>query len=757
MLLAACGVPTPQESRGLKAQANYWQQLGSMVGSGTDTSLVSDGSSNTIAFSERGGSVYNISVRRWNGSTWSSLGVLSGSSAPGSLASLPSLALDSAGNPTVAWEEWDGSDTNIYVQRFNGSSWTNVGTGVLSGSSVPSLALDSSGNPVVAGRKFDGSFNNIYVQRFNGSSWTNVGTGLSGSSAAGSHAYEPSLALDNAGNPVVAWREWDGSVNNIYVQRFNGTSWVNVGTGVLSASSAAGSDTYNPSLALDSAGNPVVAWQEWWDTDGNDNILVQRFNGTSWVNVGTAILSGSDALSGDASVPSLALDSAGNPTVAWYESDGSTLNIYVQQFTGSSWVNVGTVPLDTNIGNNALLPSVSLVNGSLNVAWQEGIGNVGDSIYVKRYITNSWLAQGGALDRNPGNSATEVSMGMRSGNVPIAAWQEHDGVSDNVHVKVLGASGWVSYGTSLDVVASRDAGLPSLAVQSTNLPVVAWQEFNGTSYDIRIKRRSGSNWVSYGTGAGLGIALDTTVANNAFAPSLAVDTTGTTPTNNPTIAWYEEVGTSTNIYVKRYVGTTLTALGGALDNTAANDASNPSLALNNSANPIVAWQEFDGTSTNIYVKQWSGTAWAALGSALDMLLGNQATDPVIAIRTDGRPVVAWQENGNIYVKRWTGSVWTPVGTILDKVAANEALKPSLKLRTDNIPVVSWQEWNGSSYDVWVKRFTGSSWTLIGVTALDNNLGKDAERPSLVLRSDNNPVVGWDEVEGSSETVFVKRF
>jgi hypothetical protein len=73
-----------------------------------------------------------------------------------------------------------------------------------------------------------------------------------------------------------------------------------------------------------------------------------------------------------------------------------------------------------------------------------------------------------------------------------------------------------------------------------------------------------------------------------------------------------------------------------------------------------------------------------------------------------------------------------------------------------VPVVSWQEFNGTSYDVWTKRWTGSSWTLIG-SVLDRDVSKDAERPSLVLRTDNNPVVGWDEWDGLSETIYVKRF
>jgi hypothetical protein len=190
-LLAAC-THAPRNSTPIDPQANYWQQLGSVVGTGWYASLASDGTSNTMAFSEYNGFNDTIRVKKWTGTSWTNLG---SALSTASSAYTPSLALDSSGNPVVAWHESDGSVVNIYVQRFDGTNWVPVGTG-----------------------------------------------GLSGSSAASSNALNPSLALDSSGNPVVAWHEYDGSNSNIYVRRFAGTYWANVGSGVLGA---AGSDMYS--------------------------------------------------------------------------------------------------------------------------------------------------------------------------------------------------------------------------------------------------------------------------------------------------------------------------------------------------------------------------------------------------------------------------------------------------------------------------------------------------------------------------------
>jgi hypothetical protein len=83
-----------------------------------------------------------------------------------------------------------------------------------------------------------------------------------------------SMAFDLNGNPVVTWTEFDGTSNNVYVKRWTGTAWEQVGNSFLDVNT--NRDAYAPSIALGSSGNPVVAWSE---TDGtSNNIYVKRFN-----------------------------------------------------------------------------------------------------------------------------------------------------------------------------------------------------------------------------------------------------------------------------------------------------------------------------------------------------------------------------------------------------------------------------------------------------------------------------------------------
>ena len=78
--------------------------------------------------------------------------------------------------------------------------------------------------------------------------------------------------------------------------------WVQVGSAGFSAGTV-----YTPSLALDSADRPYVAYT---DEANSDKASVMRFDGTNWVQVGSAGFS-----AGAAWYPSLALDSADRPFV----------------------------------------------------------------------------------------------------------------------------------------------------------------------------------------------------------------------------------------------------------------------------------------------------------------------------------------------------------------------------------------------------------------------------------------------------------
>ncbi len=138
------------------------------------------------------------------------------------------------------------------------------------------------------------------------------------------------------GTPYVAWKDYSlGFYNHeIYVRRWNGSSWEEVGTG--SASGGGISDnsgeSVSPSVAIAPDGTPYVAWKD--ESNGNGEIYVRRWNGNGWEEVGAGSASGGGISdnSGESYVPSVAISPGGTPYVAWYDDSSGDCEIYVRRW-----------------------------------------------------------------------------------------------------------------------------------------------------------------------------------------------------------------------------------------------------------------------------------------------------------------------------------------------------------------------------------------------------------------------------------------
>ena len=165
--------------------------------------------------------------------------------------------MDSSGNFVIAW-----GDGYILAQRYdNGGNPVGTEFEVYSLSNTnltPSVAMDSSGNFVVAWQRFSlnlGGYG-VYAQRYdNGGNPVGTEFDVNSSFSMRGSVY-PSVAMDSSGNFVVAWEEDRVSSYDIYAKRFD-----NSGNVVGEVNTDTGGDQSRPSVAMDSSGNFVVAWE----------------------------------------------------------------------------------------------------------------------------------------------------------------------------------------------------------------------------------------------------------------------------------------------------------------------------------------------------------------------------------------------------------------------------------------------------------------------------------------------------------------
>jgi hypothetical protein len=134
------------------------------------------------------------------------------------------LAVDSSDAPIVAWAETIGSATQLLVRRWDGASWTTLGSGSLGDLGVagdnprrPALAAGR-GGLVIAWEQDDPQGTNVHAARWDGVRWQSLDPGPSGISTSG-RAQWPGVAVDSAGTVYLAWDEQlNASVVELYLR-----------------------------------------------------------------------------------------------------------------------------------------------------------------------------------------------------------------------------------------------------------------------------------------------------------------------------------------------------------------------------------------------------------------------------------------------------------------------------------------------------------------------------------------------------------
>jgi len=205
------------------------------------------------------------------------------------------------------------------------------------------------------------------------------------------------------------------------------------------------------------------------------------------------------------------------------------------------------------------------------------------------------------------------------------------------------------------------------------------------------------------------------------------------------------------------------ALGGPLNAVGGNTLlKDTAMVLDSQNNPVVAWSEelTPGGRASIFVHRWDGDAFKAIGGALNGTPSGSAYKPALAIDGSGNPVVAWQEsdgfNENIYVKRWTGTSWQSVGGGIlsaendtrSSPVPTPARNPTLAVRGDNI-YVAWDEKNADgSSTIYIRKSVGGGAFILADNSggLVNAVSKQTSgsKPSLVLDSNGQPIVAFQE-------------
>ncbi len=168
----------------------------------------------------------------------------------------------------------------------------------------------------------------------------------------------------------------------------------------------------------------------------------------------------------------------------------------------------------------------------------------------------------------------------------------------------------------------------------------------------------------------------------------------------------------------------------------------PDVSFDSDGTPVVAWVEYDapalGFPSMLRAAFLDGGVWNDRGTVFLNLDPTQgAVSPSVARDSQGRPAIAFAENGRVHLKRWDGSDWKVVGP--GPIGPSGAGGPSLAFDVDE-PYVAVTE---APNALRVYHLVDGAWTrLPGDPVRNPSLTPDS--PAIAVAGPGRVVLAWTE-------------
>ena len=614
----------------------------------------------------------------------------------------PSVAMDSAGNFVIVWEDKRNGNPDIYGQMFNkdgipqGSNFRVNDDAGTETQYNPSIAINNGGNFVIVWEDYRNPSTDIYAQIYNADGIPK-GTNFKVNDDAGyTGQYFPSIEMDGEGNFVITWHDYRNGNPDIYAQRYD-SSGIAQGINFKVNDDPGTSSQYYPSIAMDNSGNFVITWQDY--RNGNYDIYAQRYDSVG-IAQGINFKVNDDAGTKAQYTPSIVMGTMGNFVITWQDSRNGTFNpdIYAQMYDSLGVIQGTNFKVNDDPGTSSqYYPSIAMDNsGNFVITWQD-YRNGNYDIYAQRYNTG--------------------------------------GVAQGTNFKVNDDAG-----TNL-----QDA--PSIAMDNAGKFAIVWEDRRNGNYDIYVQRY---NPDGSGEGANL-IVNNDTASSYQFYPSIAM--------NNASkfiITWYDYRNINPDIYAQRYNpnGIPIGANFMVNDDTNATGQEYPSIGINNTGKFVITWHNYRNGNPDIYAQRYdsNGIAQGINFKVNDDPGTSSQYYPSIAMDNSGNFVIVWRDyrNGNydIYAQRFdsNGVVQGTNFRVNDDAGTSDQDYPSVMMNSESRFVIAWSDKRNGNYDIYAQIYDS-----IGVAQgtnfrVNDDIGntRNQYEPSVAMDSAGNFVIVWTD-------------
>lgn len=350
------------------------------------------------------------------------------------------------------------------------------------------------------------------------------------------------------------------------------------------------------------------------------------------------------------------------------------------------------------------------------------------------------------LESDDAGDAVAPRIAMDANGNAIAVWQQWDSVDRYWKIMARRSAGgvWDAVATPVNT-GKGDARSPQIAMAASGDAWVVWQQHDPSAaisniwasrYDASSEAWVGSTLIKTKNANTTGTLV------NAYTPQIAVNASG-----QAIIVWRQlesEVGYDVwSVVASRYVGGVWSdPVWLEQNNLKGLDAEQPYVAMDDSGNAVVIWQQAMGAYANRY-----NVASSSWGSA--MLVGD-AGILQIPINTTGDAVAVWRLFDGIWANR-TGAA------LIETHNAGDANELSVSINGNGDAIAVWRQYDGAHWNVWYNRYNATAGSWNAAALVEENDAGDAYDPHAVIDNNGRVISVWRQRSGSRWSIWQRRF
>lgn len=265
-------------------------------------------------------------------------------------------AMKGNGNALIVWEqELEGAYSQIFKSEKRNGVWShpvNLADNISPDGQTaiyPKVAMDDNGNSIICWLQVDaeGIETQIFKSEFRNGAWKHPSDLDDNISLDASSAADISLGMDNNGNAIIVWGQYNGEFYQLYKSEYRNGAWIH--PAILSDHfTRDGADTYYFDLAMGKSGDVVIAYVQYHFQDNEEEEIQEEIEEAEYLykshfrnGAWTHAQSTADAIPMSIwpfEYPRVAVDNNGSALIVWAGSGGTDSSaIYKSEFRNGVW------------------------------------------------------------------------------------------------------------------------------------------------------------------------------------------------------------------------------------------------------------------------------------------------------------------------------------------------------------------------------------------------------------------------------------